>query len=76
MVLLAPLLLIRLAGGQNVIVCSTDGFGVRLMRYGQTVQIFDSTLATNNRGSATITTWDVENKTVNLNSSDCWCYGW
>jgi hypothetical protein len=53
------------AGGQNVIVCSTDGFGVRLMRYGQTVQIFDSTLATN-RGSATITTWDVENKTVNL----------
>ena len=53
------------AGGENVITCTTDGFGVRLMRYGQTVQIFDATLATL-RGSATITTWDVENKTVNL----------
>lgn len=53
------------SGGSNVIVCSTDGFGVRLMRYGQQVQIFDSTLATN-RGNATITLWDVENKTINL----------
>lgn len=53
------------AGGSNVIVCTTDGFGVRLMRYGQTVQVFDTTLATN-RGSATITNWDVENKTVTL----------
>jgi len=53
------------AGGANVIVCSTDGFGVRLMRYGQTVQIFDTTLATL-RGSGTITNWDVENKTVSI----------
>jgi len=53
------------AGGENVITASTDGFGVRLMRYGQTVQIFDSTLATN-RGSAVITFWDVENKIVKL----------
>src|SRR5215467_1755898 len=29
------------ASGSNVINCTTDGFGVRLMRYGQTVQIFD-----------------------------------
>jgi hypothetical protein len=35
------------------------------MRYGQTVQIFDVNLAIN-RGSATITGWDVENKTVTL----------
>lgn len=53
------------AGGSNVIACTTDGFGVRLMRYGQTVQVFDTTLATN-RGSAVITGWDVENKTVTL----------
>lgn len=53
------------AAGANVITCTTDGFGVRLMRYGQTVQVFDTTLATN-RGSATITNWDVQNKTVSL----------
>ena len=53
------------AGGSNVIACTTDGFGVRLMRYGQVVQVFDSTLATN-RGAGTITGWDVENKTVTI----------
>jgi hypothetical protein len=53
------------AGGSNVITCTTDGFGVRLMRFGQVVQIFDTTLATN-RGSAQITGWDVENKIVTL----------
>lgn len=53
------------AGGSNVISLATDGFGARLMRFGQVVQVFDSTLATN-RGSATITLWDVEGKTVNL----------
>jgi hypothetical protein len=52
------------AGGNNVIVLDSD-FGARLMRYGQEVQVFDTTLATN-RGSATITKWDVENKTVEL----------
>jgi hypothetical protein len=53
------------AGGANVIVCTTDGFGVRLTRYGQTVQIFDVTLATN-RGSGVITNWDVENNTISI----------
>ncbi len=53
------------AGGSNVIDLSTDGFGARLMRYGQTVQVFDSTLATN-RGSGVITNWDVENKTISI----------
>jgi hypothetical protein len=53
------------AGGSNVISLATDGFGARLMRYGQVVQVFDSTLATN-RGSATITNWDVENKSISL----------
>lgn len=53
------------AGGSSVIVCTTDGFGVRLMRYGQTIQVFDSTLATN-KGSGVITGWDVENKTITV----------
>lgn len=53
------------AGGSNVIVMTTDGFGARLMRYGQTVQVFDATLATN-RGSGVITFWDVENKIINI----------
>jgi hypothetical protein len=53
------------ASGSNVITCTTDGFGVRLMRYGQEVQIFDVNLTTN-RGSGTITQWDVENKTISI----------
>lgn len=53
------------SGGVDTYTCTTDGFGVRLMRYGQTVQVFDSTLATN-RGSGVITDWDVENKTVDV----------
>jgi hypothetical protein len=53
------------AGGSNVIVATTDGFGVRLMRYGQTIQIFDTTLATL-RGAGVITNWDVENKTISV----------
>jgi hypothetical protein len=52
-------------GGSNVIVATSDGFGVKLIRYGQTVQIFDSTLATL-RGSAVVTGHDVANATVTL----------
>lgn len=53
------------AGGSNVITCTSDGFGVRLMRYGQTVQIFDAALAVL-RGSGTITQWDVENNSIKI----------
>jgi hypothetical protein len=53
------------AGGSNVITLTTDGFGARLMRYGQTVQVYDATLATL-RGSGVITQWDVENKTISI----------
>lgn len=53
------------AGGSNVITLTTDGFGARLMRYGQTVQVFDAALAVN-RGSGVITFWDVENKVINI----------
>ena len=51
----------------EVIVCTTDGFGVRLMRDQQKIQIFDATLATN-RGSATIISWDVPNKTITIDT--------
>jgi hypothetical protein len=51
------------AATQDTYTFTTDGFGVRLMRQGQTIQVFDSTLATN-RGSATIISWDVANKTI------------
>lgn len=53
------------AGGSNVITLTTDGFGARLMRFNQTVQIFDATLATN-RGSGVITNWDVAGKSVSI----------
>ena len=53
------------SGGTDTYVMTTDGFGARLMRTGQTVQVFDSTLATN-RGSGVITLWDVANKTVGV----------
>lgn len=53
------------AGGSNVILLTTDGFGARLMRFGQTIQIFDTTLATL-RGSGVITGHDTENKTITV----------
>jgi len=53
------------AGGSNVITLTTDGFGARLMRYGQKVQVFDAALAVN-KGSGTITQWDVEGKTISI----------
>ena len=53
------------SGGENVIVMTTDGWGANLMRTQQTIQVYDSTLATL-RGSGTITFWDVENKTIKV----------
>jgi len=51
--------------GVDTYTCTTDGYGVRLMRTNQVVQVYDSTLATL-RGSGTITTWDVVNKKVSV----------
>jgi hypothetical protein len=51
--------------GVDQYTCTTDGFGVRLTRYGQTVQVYDTTLATL-RGSGTITFWDVENSIIKV----------
>ena len=43
----------------------TAEFGARLVRHGQPVQVFDSTLNTP-RGSGTITQWDVANSTIQV----------
>src|SRR5215469_11853394 len=56
------------SGGVDTYTCTTDGFGVRLMRDQQQIQLYDTTLATL-RGSGTITTWDVVNKQVQVTPS-------
>lgn len=53
------------SGGVDTYTLGTDGFGARLMRFGQTIQVYDTTLATL-RGSGVITKWDVENKQVDV----------
>lgn len=53
------------AGGVDTYTLNSDGFGARLVRYGQTVQVFDTTLATL-RGSGVITKWDVANKVIDV----------
>ncbi|MEM3038630.1 MAG: hypothetical protein QXE45_04465 [Thermoplasmata archaeon] len=51
--------------GFDTYTLGSDGFGARLVRFGQTVQVFSSDLNTN-RGSGTITKWDVENKVIDV----------
>jgi hypothetical protein len=53
------------AGGVDTYTLGSDGFGARLMRFGQTIQVFDTTFATL-RGSGVITKWDVENKSIDV----------
>ena len=56
---------VTVGAGFDTYLLNQDGFGVRLMRYGQTVQVFDSTLTTL-RGSGIISLWDVANKTIDV----------
>lgn len=53
------------SAGVDTYTCTTDGFGVNLTRYGQTIQVYDPTLATL-RGSGTITFWDKPNKQIQV----------
>jgi hypothetical protein len=53
------------AGGVDTYTLGTDGFGARLLRFGQTVQVFDTALGVL-RGSGVITKWDVENKSIDV----------
>jgi len=54
--------------GSDTLTFATDGFGANLIRFGQTIQVFDATLATN-RGSATVTFYDKENKQIQITPS-------
>jgi hypothetical protein len=51
--------------GFDTYLLNTDGFGARLVRYGQTVQVYDVNLTTL-RGTGVITNWDVANKTIQV----------
>lgn len=62
---LGTLSAVSTAGGVDTYTLNSDGFGARLVRFGQRVQVFDTTLATN-RGSGVITFYDVENKIINV----------
>jgi len=53
------------AGGNNVLTLTTDGFGARLVRFGQTVQVYDAALAVN-KASGVVSMQDTENKAINL----------
>lgn len=51
--------------GVDTYTLNSDGFGARLVRYDQVVQVYDSTLATY-KGKGIITMWDVENKQISV----------
>jgi len=65
------------AGGKDTLVCDVDGFGVRLMRHGQMLSLYNSTLTTRKpfvgggtvNGEAPIDLMDLQNKTVRLNGA-------
>jgi hypothetical protein len=54
------------SGGVDTVTLSTDGFGVKLLRFDQQVNVYDSTLATNRTaaGERTITFHDLPNKQI------------
>src|SRR6266850_3258437 len=56
------------SAGVDTYTLGTDGFGARLVRFGQQIQVFDTTLATF-RGKGVITSWDVENKQIGVTPS-------
>lgn len=51
--------------GFDTVTLTTDGFGARLMRYGQMVRVYDATLATY-RGTGEITFYDIANNTIQI----------
>lgn len=58
-------------GGVTNVICKTDGYGVRLLRFGQRVNVYDSTLATNRTaaGPVKITYLDLPTATIKLESA-------
>lgn len=62
---IATLTTVTTAAGVDTYVCSTDGFGTRLVRVGQVVQVYDATLATL-RGKATVQSNFTPTKTITV----------
>jgi len=56
------------SGNVSTYTLNSDGFGARLTREQQIVQVFSADLLTN-RGKGEILLWDVENKTIQVDSS-------
>jgi len=56
------------SGGVDTYTLNSDGFGARLVRFDQVVQVFDATLATL-RGSGVITQWEVADKIIQVTPS-------
>lgn len=56
------------AGGNDTYTLTTDGFGARLLRYGQTINVYDATLATNRTVGAEkkINFYDLVNKQIKV----------
>jgi|SRR5579864_1098181 len=62
------------AGGVDTYTLTTDGFGARLIRFGQNLNVFNSTLTTCRTGGGlqnetTVTLYDLANKTINVTPS-------
>ena len=58
------------AAGVDTYNCSTDGYGVRLMRYGMTINVYNSTLTTNRTlgNEVKISFYDLVNKNISVPS--------
>lgn len=56
------------AAGVDTYTCTTDGFGIKLLRYGQPIKVYDATLATDRTasGSQAITFYDLPNQKVKI----------
>lgn len=56
------------AGGTDTYTCDSDGFGVRLLRFGQTINVYNSTLTTNRTAGAEkkISFHDLVNKQIKV----------
>lgn len=62
---LAVVTSVSTTAGVDTYTCTTDGFGARLVRDQQMIQLYDTTLATL-RGSSQVTQVDVINKTIQV----------
>lgn len=59
---------VNTANGVDTYTCTTDGFGVKLLRYGQPINVYDSTLAVQRTAASEvqITFYDLPNKVVKV----------